>query len=67
MASLFGTSSPNTSVKKDKIKVIKIIEMVLQIEILKNGIHWLRVGASISANVSDANALDKNPAKVIPI
>ena len=31
------------------------------------GIQLFSIGAKISANVSDANALDKNPAKVIPI
>ena len=34
---------------------------------LKNGITWYKVGANFSANASDANALDKNPANVIPI
>ena len=31
------------------------------------GIKSFSIGASFPANVSDANALDKNPANVIPI
>ena len=67
MASLFGTNSPNTNVKKDKIIVIKIIDILFQTPKLIYGIRLYNAGANISANVSDANALDKNPASVIPI
>ena len=64
---LFGTNSPKIRVKNDKIIVITIIEIPFQTSTVKNGIQLWKVGAKTSANVSDANALDKNPANVIPI
>ena len=41
--------------------------MLFQVEIDKLGSHSFNTGANLSANVSDANALDKNPASVTPI
>ena len=41
--------------------------MFCQVAILINGIHSFNTGANIPANASEANALDKKPANVIPI
>ena len=53
--------------KKDKIIVIIIIDILFQIPKFIKGINLYSIGANFSANVSDANALDKKPANVIPI
>ena len=45
---------------------IKTIEIVFHVDIL-NGIKSLSTGANSLAKASAANALDKNPASVIPI
>ena len=52
---------------KDKIIVISIIAILCQIPIPKDGAILYKTGANSSANFSEANALDKNPASVIPI
>ena len=53
-------------VKNDKIIVIIIIDIFCQAPI-PIGITLFNTGANLDANASDANALDKNPANVIPI
>ena len=67
MANLLGTNSPNTKVKNESINVIITIEILCQTVTLRNGIQLFKIGANLSAKASDANALDKKPAKVIPI
>ena len=66
IASLFGTNSPKISEKYESIIVIKIIDMFLH-AVNPKGIKFCSIGAKSSANASAANALDKNPASVIPI
>ena len=63
----FMDQNSDFSVKKDNIIVIIIIDILFHIFKLKNGIILNNIGANFSANASDANALDKNPARVIPI
>ena len=46
--------------------VIKTIDILFHTPI-PNGIRLFRIGANSDANVSEANALDRNPASVIPI
>ena len=53
-------------VKNDKIIVIIIIDIFCQATI-PIGIKLFNTGANLEANASDANALDKKPANVIPI
>ena len=53
--------------KNESTIVINIIDMLFQTEMLINGNISYNLGAIFSANASDANALDKNPANVIPI
>ena len=55
------------NVKNDKIIVITIIDNACQNPIPGPGIHSFNIGDNSLANVSAANALDKNPASVIPI
>ena len=63
----FGTSSPKINVKYDKIIVIIIIATLFHAPKLIAGIQLYRIGDNSPANLSAANALDKNPANVIPI
>ena len=44
-----------------------MIDILFHTPILTAGIQLFNTGANISANVSDAKALDRNPASVIPI
>src|SRR5699024_1619998 len=67
IANLLGTNSPKIKVKKDNIIVIIIIENVCQKLIPKLGAQEFNIGANFAAKASAANALDKNPASVIPI
>ena len=53
--------------KKDKTIVIKIIDIVLHASSEITGIKLFNTGANWFANASEANALDKKPARVIPI
>ena len=53
--------------KKERIIVIIKIEIPFQTSMLIAGIVLFNIGANLSANASDANALDKKPASVIPI
>ena len=66
IANLFGTSSPNTNEKYESINVTIIIDTLFQ-NVIPSGNHLSNTGANFVANASDANALDKNPASVIPI
>ena len=66
IAILFGTSSPNTSEKYERIIVIITIEIVFH-TLTPRSIQLFNFGANSLANASAANALDRNPAKVIPI
>ena len=67
IANLLGTSSPKTKVKYDSKIVIIIIDIPFHVPIPMLGIKLFKTGANFSANASDAKALDKNPARVIPI
>ena len=53
--------------KYDNIIVITIIAILFHAVKLIAGIHLFNIGANSLAKVSDAKALDKNPASVIPI
>ena len=66
IASLFGTNSPNINVKKDNTNVIITIAIPFHTSKLIAGIKLYNTGTSLSANASDANALDRKPARVIP-
>ena len=66
IAILFGTNSPITSEKYESIIVIITIDILFHTEI-PSGIKFSNAGANSSANASAAKALDKNPARVIPI
>ena len=43
------------------------IAIALHVPIVIAGIHSFKIGAHLSAKASDAKALDRNPANVIPI
>ena len=47
--------------------VIITIDILFQTSTVSIGNHPCNIGASSLANASEANALDKNPASVIPI
>ena len=67
IASLFGTNSPKIKVKYESIIVINIIDILFHAAKPICGILSFNIGANSLANVSAAKALDKNPARVIPI
>jgi len=66
MATLFGTSSPNTRVKYDNISVITMTEIVFNVEAGMLRPVSMRKSVSLLAKLSAAKALPKNPARVIP-
>ena len=53
--------------KKDKIIVIIIIDIPFQVPKLTAGNTLFNFGANKSAKASEAKALDRKPANVIPI
>ena len=65
IAILFGTSSPNISVKYESIIVIMITEIVFNVDFAIGKPSPERFSVSKSEKLSAANALPKNPARVI--
>ncbi len=67
MATRFGTSSPNTSVKYDRIIVITVTVETLRTDSESGILNPLRMPTRGSAKDSAAKALARKPASVIPI